>query len=360
MSFISFHKILKSEAGWYKGDFHAHTNYSDGRLTPAELLTEARDEGLDFFSMTDHNNMWSHDKFENPDDMLIIPGVEVTMKYGHFNVFGLDGVEPTWMQSLPKTMEEYEAHMESGRAEYTPTQLMALTHSQGLYNSINHPLLVPWAWLDHHTDLRHVDFLEIWNDPSWPDNQTENPAAVAMWTRWLNAGHRITAIGGSDFHTPFPSETPDGQPVGRHHISEPTTHVYAESLSGVAVIEGLKKRHAYVSMGPSVEFSATAAGQSWMIGDDIGEYTGPIEFQAVAQGEGELIIQLVRNGTVVDQAEHENQVKLSCTETVSAGESAWFRLDIRTADQKFLAITNPIFCGPPMTITNFYYGEFLS
>lgn len=359
MSFISIKKELKTIAGWYRGDFHAHTNHSDGRLSPAELLAEARREGLDFFSMTDHNNMYAHDKFEDQNDILIIPGVEVTMEYGHFNVFGLAGVEPDWMKSLPKTMEAYKAYMESGYAEYTPTQLMALTRSQGLYNSINHPFLVPWAWVDRETDLRQIDFLEIWNDPSWPDNQTENPAAVAMWTQWLNEGLRITAIGGSDFHTPEPSETKDGRPVGRHHISKPSTYVYAAALSGEAIMAALRKHRAYMSMGPTVQFNATAADQTWMIGDDMGALSGAVQFDAIVQGSGELTVQLVRNGRVVDQAEQENKVTLACEESVTADEPTWFRIDVRGPQNQFLAVTNPIFCGPALTPQRVTYGDFL-
>lgn len=358
MMTISVDDVVATQPGWYRGDFHAHTNYSDGRLSPEELLTEARQEKLHFFSMTDHNNTYSHEKFPPHEDMLILPGIEVTLAYGHFNVFGLaDGPEPEWMNSLPKTFEDYEAHMESGRTQYTSTQLMEITAASGLYNSINHPLLHPWAWLDHETDLRHVHFLEIWNDPSWPDNDQMNPAAVEMWTRWLNDGHRHTAIGGSDFHTPFPSETPDGHPVGRHHLSKPTTYVYAEALSGRAILDGLLQRHAYMTMEPEITFTASADNKTYIIGDEITTANGRVAFQSTVTGNGRLTLQLISNGDILIQSTREDSVSLEYETPILS--NAWFRIDVRNTDNQLIAVTNPIFYRPPQTPRSFRYGDYL-
>ena len=38
----------------YKGDFHVHTSYSDGVVTPAGRIIEAWDDGLDVLAITDH------------------------------------------------------------------------------------------------------------------------------------------------------------------------------------------------------------------------------------------------------------------------------------------------------------------
>ena len=38
----------------YKGDFHVHTSYSDGRVNPAGRVTEAWMDGLDIVAITDH------------------------------------------------------------------------------------------------------------------------------------------------------------------------------------------------------------------------------------------------------------------------------------------------------------------
>ena len=48
--------ILPQVKGYniYKGDFHIHTSYSDGNITPAARVSEAWLDGLDIISITDH------------------------------------------------------------------------------------------------------------------------------------------------------------------------------------------------------------------------------------------------------------------------------------------------------------------
>ena len=343
---------------WYKGDFHAHTHLSDGVLSPPDLLAHARAQGLDFFAITDHNIIDAYNQFGDHDDMLIIQGTEVTMNYGHFNVFGISG-KPDWLASLPTTMAAYKTQAESGEREYAPSDLMRLTHEQGLLNSINHPILPPWDWLDEETDLRHVDFVEIWNDPTWPGNVRGTEEAVAIWTRWLNAGIRKTAIGGSDFHTPYPAPQKDGSIIAGNKLNEPTTHVYAIGLSEQSIMDGLLARHAWVTMGPTVAFGAQIDGRSLMIGEDAGGLDGQLQLQATAQADEQLTLQVVRNGEIIIEAAGKEQVRLQASTKVQPDEPAWFRIDIRDGQGHYRAVTNPIFTGPkPIPITTFY-GDYL-
>src|SRR5207302_8223445 len=96
---LSLHAIHNRRPGWYRGDFHCHTLYSDGVLTPPELAALAKSEGLDFFAITDHNTVNAYPHFDAPAELLIIPGIEVTFEEGHFNVFGVDG-DQDWLRSI--------------------------------------------------------------------------------------------------------------------------------------------------------------------------------------------------------------------------------------------------------------------
>ena len=48
--------ILPQVKGYtcYKGDFHVHTTYSDGKVNPAGRVMEAWLDGLDIVAITDH------------------------------------------------------------------------------------------------------------------------------------------------------------------------------------------------------------------------------------------------------------------------------------------------------------------
>ncbi len=74
---LSLSKVFSAKAGWYRGDFHAHTKFSDGVHSPDELVEVARAEGLDFITVTDHNTINAFPKFGEQREVLVIPGMEV-------------------------------------------------------------------------------------------------------------------------------------------------------------------------------------------------------------------------------------------------------------------------------------------
>lgn len=352
---LSLSKVLNSQPGWYRGDFHAHTNCSDGALTPPQLAAVAKAEGLDFFTITDHNTIDAFPNFGEEPGLLILPGIEITLKEGDYNVFGMEGLLD-WMEPICAGPMRVAARL-SG--EWSTTEFMRRASTQGLLNSINHPLLKPWDWNDAGTALRYLHCLEIWNDPSWPDNAQANPQAVALWTDWLNAGHRITAIGGSDYHRPAPP--PGDRKKQADRLGLPSTYVYAEELSGHAVLAGLRQRRAYVSMGARVAFEAQANGVRYGIGADLGEQSGAVEFSAVVLHSlrpGRALI--LKNGkTIAEAPVDDGRASLQCSDQADASHPAWYRLDVLDPNGLMLAVTNPIFVGPRRDPVAQTFGDFV-
>jgi hypothetical protein len=351
---LSLTKVFNPRPGWYRGDFHAHTNFSDGALTPPQLVAIAKAEGLDFFAITDHNAIGAYPNFGDPDGLLIIPGIEVTYKKGHYNVFGI-AEEADWLQQV---CAGYVAAPADSDLYPTINLLMQATAQSARLNSINHPLLAPWAWEFPDTDLGQVHCLEIWNDPSWPDNRRDNPRALGLWTEWLNAGYRITAIGGSDYHRPVPPPHPPKLP---DRLGLPSTYVYARELSGRAILEALRERRAYVSMGPRAAFQVRINSTTYDIGADLGELTGELEFTAtVADCLPPARAYLIKNGQPLVETIVENGgASLRCTDRAEATEPAWYRLDVLDSDGLMLAVTNPIFAGPQLTPEQRRFGDFV-
>jgi len=62
-------------------DFHLHSTASDGKLTPLELLKQARNKGLKYFSITDHNTVKGYDGINFDDYPELITGVEFDCWY---------------------------------------------------------------------------------------------------------------------------------------------------------------------------------------------------------------------------------------------------------------------------------------
>jgi len=345
--------LLNSKPAWYRGDFHAHTNESDGVLEPDALISLAKQNGLDFLAVTDHNSTRAVQRLSLQKDVLVIPGAEVTLDTVHFNVFGLfDDMD--WMKGIFESPRVFR----TADLEDTITDLIEEIHRSGLLISLNHPLLKPWECRIDQIEVGKLDCLEVWNDPSWPDNKTANPAAVAMWSRWLNEGHRVTAIGGSDFHRPQPQP---GMAKPPERLGFPSTYVYADSFSYPALKKGLKDGRAYVSLGPEIAFTASMGGRTFQIGEDIGILAGQIELSgSVMSDENRVTARLVRNGeTVSENSGPGNRLQVRYGEKISAEESSWYRLDVLNEQNEFLAISNPIFLGRRPVPRKSLFGDFL-
>lgn len=84
----------------YRIDFHCHSRFSaDGVSEPEEMVRVAKRKGLNGFALTDHNTSAGIDYFEQiglirkdglaVDNLLIIPGQEITTKEGHLLALGI-------------------------------------------------------------------------------------------------------------------------------------------------------------------------------------------------------------------------------------------------------------------------------
>ncbi|MXY32836.1 MAG: PHP domain-containing protein [Boseongicola sp. SB0664_bin_43] len=220
--------------GWYRGDLHCHTHHSDARGGPELLAESARLAGLDFLAVTDHNttSQWRYFGPRSSEDLVFIPGMEVTTYRGHANVFGLN----EWVDFRLGNGGDLDA-------------LVREVRRQGAILSINHdkePL--PWDY-----DYPDMDCMEVFHG-HW---LTGNDGVLAKYDRFLADGRRVSLIGGSDYHQPAEQERPG--PVG---LGKPTTVLWLPCLDAPAVVEALRSGHGYVTESPNGPHLAfTANGQ---------------------------------------------------------------------------------------------------
>jgi PHP domain len=77
------------EPEWVRGAFHVHTKRSDGRGTVEEVAAAAKAAGLHFVVLTDHNDFGPREPVYQ-DGVLLVPGVEISTRYGHLVALGLE------------------------------------------------------------------------------------------------------------------------------------------------------------------------------------------------------------------------------------------------------------------------------
>jgi hypothetical protein len=354
-----FNKVFSKKPGWYHGDFHAHTLCSDGALSPNGLRDLAIEQELDFLSITDHNIASAFDELSETPELLILPGIEITLKEGHFNVFGFESISEQsqeFIQDLMSLPKNIRNHQHKDHKELS--ELMARLKEAGLMLVICHPLVWPWEWRDHDTEIGAFDCIELINDPTYPESLIDNPPARRLWSAWLNTGYRHTGLGGTDFHTLVPKDNP--QRAARLNL--PLTYVYAEELSVQGILKGVRQRHVYVSMGPKIDFQARMRDQVYMMGDDLGQIPSPAQITAKVENcSGQAQARLIKNGNILTQVPIlDGKTEFSWqVDPQDVIESSWYRLDVIDSEDQTLAISNPFFFGPKNTPGRQPYGRFL-
>ena len=68
-------------------DLHIHSTFSDGNLTPEQILKEAEKKGIKYISITDHDSIDSQyiTKKDN-NDTVVIPGIELSSEIDEFEI----------------------------------------------------------------------------------------------------------------------------------------------------------------------------------------------------------------------------------------------------------------------------------
>jgi hypothetical protein len=127
------------------GILHVHTRVShDGGGTLEGVIQAARDARLDFVTITEHNIAFDRSRLNGlPNDVIVLPGEEVSTPNGHFEVLG---VTPGWRDASPHPTEE----------------LLQRAGQAGGIRIIAHPFNGAPRW--NYWDTAAFDGMEIWND----------------------------------------------------------------------------------------------------------------------------------------------------------------------------------------------------
>jgi len=213
---------VRPGAGWYRGDLHCHTFHSDARGAPELLHAAARQAGLDFLAVADHNTTTQRRYFHpaSSPELVFVRAMEITTATGHANVFGLDD----WVDF--RMTRPSDSH-----------RIAEIVHRKGGLLSVNHDKpTIPWDY-----ELPEIDCQEVWQSHwlAW------NWVALERYQRRLAEGRRISLIGGSDYHQPDRL-----LPEGPFVLARPTTVLWLEELSEDAVLAAMKAGRGYVTESP--------------------------------------------------------------------------------------------------------------
>ncbi len=219
---------------WLKGDLHTHTLASDGLLPLDHLARHAREHGLDFIAVTDHNQPIKRASLPKIPGLTIIPGLEWTHYKGHSNFLGIE--EPYSGPFFTNTDKQAQEKFRQA-------------HQNGALISINHPLESNFGFRFDLESLQY-DLIEVWNGPMRP----KNIETIAWWDQMLKAGKHQVAVCGSDYH----------EDTIFQRLGNPTINVLAWSASEKDILEAVEAGHSYFTFSPtSLHLELNVDGSSY-------------------------------------------------------------------------------------------------
>ena len=304
-------------------------------------MAHSRAAGLDVLPVVDYVVPWLWDELgsvqrANPD-LLVLPGREVITYFGHAVVLG----------ETPGLVE-----YRHGFEDVDLGDIQRAAVDAGALFQVAHPTTYPEAvfgshcrgcefTLDASIDWDLVTSTEVLTGPVVLGEPPDHPnpfvaTALDRWRALLAAGHRVTAVSGSD------------DKLG-HDFGSSATALWCRELSRAGVTEALRAGHAYVRThgalaSPALEVRASGSdGAEAMMGDTI---TGPGELEVtVRDGQGQELL-LLEDGVVVateDLSREEVTWRTRITPNPASGPlgTAW---EVQTADAYTpTTIANPVF-----------------
>ena len=351
-SFAGFSAVpIKPGPGWYRGDLHMHTANSDGTCQSMrkvrvpcpvfKTLEAAHARGLDFISVTDHNATAQNEALRELapyyDDLLLIPGRELTTFWGHANIWG------------PTAPMDFQ--LGSPRAP-TLAAIQSQVEKAGGLISINHPgqpsgeTCTGCGWTVKDTDFSRIQAIEVVNGGALrlPGGGESIISGIPFWEARLNTGFRITAVGGSDSHDIEISR------VAAAGVGYPTTVVHATELSQPAILAAIRAGHVFIDVNASrdrtLEVTATSGGKTVEMGDALAPPAGaPIRISVHATHVAGASLSLAGDGPKpkLADATFKTDDETKTLYVSGDGQRHWLRIDVRGPDGKLWLIGNPIY-----------------
>ncbi len=165
-------------------DLHAHTRFADGFLSPFDLVLQAKRRTLDVLAITDHNILfpallgrWFSRAVGGP---TILMGEEITTRGYHVHAVGLS------------------AHID---ASLPIERVIEEAHQQGAIVIAAHPVKKFWpALVPVRSKLDATEVMHPLAFGGRADGQWRWTEMRDYYEDGLAEGHRLTAVGSSDYH----------------------------------------------------------------------------------------------------------------------------------------------------------------
>ena len=234
-----------------KGNLHAHSTVSDGRLTPSLLASCYKDQGYDFIAITDHNVFSSYGQLEG---LPIIAGMELSILWGgrrlrkahHLLVLG----EGSAYHHLERIAFPHFTDADVDFLAQTQKTIDFLKE-HGYTVVYNHPF---WSRTTDYDilPLRGLDMIEVYNHGS--ELLCDDGYDKASWHKFLDCGVHINAIATDDNHNWPPHDDSFGGWI----------MVNSTSKDPQVILSNIVEGRFYSSTGAEIRNWGIKGGKAWI------------------------------------------------------------------------------------------------
>lgn len=191
----------------FKGrvDLHMHSCFSDGKLTPDELLKDAHNKGLELIAIADHNTVDGYKNTNVLESPMVIPAIEFDCWYKgvlvHMLGYGIDINNESLLKLCAKNKKETEADIVRLFNHRHPKDVIKAIHNAGGIAVLAHPACYWAVSLDHFvkTLIAHgLDGIESYYPYRRHRGIIKFHTAEAV--RRIGRKYNLIMTGGSDSH----------------------------------------------------------------------------------------------------------------------------------------------------------------
>ena len=250
-------KTLLGAHNFYKANLHAHTDVSDGVMTPEELKCAYLNEGYSVVAFTDHEVFVPHNDLTD-DKFLAVNGYEISLnekcdksfpfiRACHLNAYAEDenavvppyfNIDSVWLKKSLGFVNADTAKIKSDNS-YTVeniNKIIETANKSGFFVCYNHPV---WSLANpsDYMGVKNLWGIEVFNTGCDNCGLTDGDLPYGYL---LNNGENLYPVCSDDTHK-FAD------------VGGGFTMIDAENLTYNSVIKSLKNGNFYSSEGPLIE-----------------------------------------------------------------------------------------------------------
>ena len=255
-------ELIRKAQPQFKANLHAHSNLSDGALTPEEMKKVYKEKGYSILALTDHNYPLPHNDMTEAD-FLMLTGYEANIKNAdatrytpevHLCLYARDPENRTYIGYDSQAPRYVRFIKDPENVRFIPTKSPRVYTSEYINEFIEsakeHGYIVAhnhYAWsLESEAQVleyKGLFSMEICNGGCWLVGNLEYNAA--LYDKMLRRGMRIFCHGTDDNHNVY-QEGPECDSFVAY------TYVLADELTYDSVFSALEKGDFYASRGPQI------------------------------------------------------------------------------------------------------------